>query len=99
MSLSEKISSDNEIEEFFSSLNEENEEKVINSLKNSTIKIWTYINKDGLTPLHQSISLNLYELSKEIIFQQKIIYHKKILILLLIRKQIKDKRLYIMQVL
>ena len=67
MSLSEKISSDNEIEEFFSSLNEENEEKVINSLKNSTIKIWTYINKDGLTPLHQSISLNLYELSKEII--------------------------------
>ena len=71
MSLSEKISSDNEIEEFFSSLNEENEEKVINSLKNSTIKIWTYINKDGLTPLHQSISLNLYELSKEIIISAK----------------------------
>ena len=71
MSLSEKISSDNEIEDFFNSLTEENEEKYINYIKNSSIKIWNYKNENGLTPLHQSISLNLYELSKEIILSAK----------------------------
>ena len=71
MSLIEDITTSKENEDFFSSLNKENEEKYIDMLKNSTIKIWTYINKDGLTPLHQSISLNLYELSKEIIISTK----------------------------
>ena len=37
MSLSEKISSDNEIEDFFNSLTEENEEKYINYIKNKII--------------------------------------------------------------
>ena len=71
MSLIEDITTSKENEDFFSSLNKENEEKYIDMLKNATIKIWTYINKDGLTPLHQSISLNLYELSKEIIISAK----------------------------
>ena len=71
MSSIEKIDTSKEAEDFFCSLNEDNEEKYINLLKNSSIKIWTYINKDGLTSLHQSISLNLYELSKEIIFSSK----------------------------
>ena len=68
MSLDEKTTtSSKEVKDFFETLNEENEEKVIHNIKNSSLKIWTYINEDGLTPLHQSISLNLYELSKEII--------------------------------
>ena len=71
MSLIDKIISSKEIEDYFSSLNQENEENYIKNLKTSSIKIWTYINKDGLTPLHQSISLNLYELSKEIIIYSK----------------------------
>ena len=58
--------SDN-IRDFFTSLNEENEEKYILGLKNKSLKLWTFYNKDGLTSLHQSISLNLFELSKEII--------------------------------
>jgi guanylate kinase len=36
-------------------------------LKNKSLKLWTFYNEDGLTSLHQSISLNLFELSKEII--------------------------------
>ena len=40
MSLSEKISSDNEIEEFFSSLNEENEEKVIKKFNDKDLDIY-----------------------------------------------------------
>ena len=60
-----------EVKDFFETLNEENEEKIINDIKNSSIKIWAYINEDGLTPLHQSISLNLYELSKQIIVSAK----------------------------
>ena len=64
---STKTNSSDEIQEFFSSLSNENEKKYINALKNSTIKLWTFINEDGLTPLHQSISLNLYELTKELI--------------------------------
>ena len=64
---STKTNSSDEIQDFFSSLSTENEKKYINALKNSTIKLWTFINEDGLTPLHQSISLNLYELTKELI--------------------------------
>ena len=72
MSIDEKTSTTSkEVNEFFNSLNEDNEEKYINQIKNSSIKIWTYLNEDGLTPLHQSISLNLYELSKEIILSAK----------------------------
>ena len=72
MSFSEKeITPSKEIKEFFDSLNEENEQKYINNIKNNSIKIWTYINIDGLTSLHHSISLNLYELSKEIILSAK----------------------------
>ena len=73
----EKIVSSNEIEDFFNSLNEENEEKYINLLKNSSIKYLEYVNEDGLTILHKSISLNLYELSKEIIDSAKKNFSKK----------------------
>ena len=62
--------SDN-IRDFFTSLNEENEEKYILGLKNKSLKLWTFYNEDGLTSLHQSISLNLFELSKEIIISSK----------------------------
>ena len=62
---------ENQIHEFFDSLNKENEEKYINDIKNSSIKIWNYKNENGLTPLHQSISLELYKLSKEIIIFAK----------------------------
>ena len=71
MSIIENVSTSNEIEDFFNSLNDETEEKYINILKTSSIKILDYVNEDGLTPLHQSISLNLYELSKEIIILAK----------------------------
>ena len=72
MSFTEKeIVPSKEVKDFFYSLNEENEQKYINHIKNGSIKIWTYINEDGLTSLHQSISLNLYELSKEIILSAK----------------------------
>ena len=73
----EKIVSSNKIEDFFNSLNEENEEKYINLLKNSSIKYLEYVNEDGLTILHKSISLNLYELSKEIIDSAKKNFSKK----------------------
>ena len=59
--------SSSEIQEFFSSLDAQNEEKYISALKNSSLKLWTFLNEDNLTPLHQSISLNLFDLSKEII--------------------------------
>ena len=59
--------SSEEVHDFFSSISEENEQKYISALKNSSLKLWTFLNEDGLTSLHQSISLNLYELSKEII--------------------------------
>ena len=62
---------ENEIQEFFDSLNKENEEKYINDIKNSSLKIWNYKDENGLTPLHQSISLELYKLSKEIIIFAK----------------------------
>ena len=62
---------ENEIQEFFDSLNKENEEKYINDIKNSALKIWNYKDENGLTPLHQSISLELYKLSKEIIIFAK----------------------------
>ena len=62
-----KYSSSGEAKDFFSSLNEFNEEKYILALKNSSLKIWAFLNEDGLTSLHKSISLNLFELSKEII--------------------------------
>ena len=71
MSINEEKLSENEIQEFFNSLNKENEERYINDIKNSSIKIWNYKNENGLTPLHQSISLDLYELSKEIILSVK----------------------------
>ena len=62
---------ENEIQEFFDSLNKENEEKYINDIKNSSLKIWNFKDENGLTPLHQSISLELYKLSKEIIIFAK----------------------------
>ena len=62
---------ENEIQEFFDSLNKENEEKCVNDIKNSSLKIWNYKDENGLTPLHQSISLELYKLSKEIIIFAK----------------------------
>ena len=65
--ISKKSVSSEEIQDFFESLSLENEEKYIYDLKNKSLKLWTFINKDGLTSLHQSISLNLYELSEEII--------------------------------
>jgi len=71
MCINEEKLPDKETEDFFNSLTEENEEKYINYIKNSSIKIWNYKNENGLTPLHQSISLNLYELSKEIILSAK----------------------------
>ena len=71
MSINEEKLSENEIQDFFNSLNKENEERYINDIKNSSIKIWNYKNENGLTPLHQSISLDLYELSKEIILSVK----------------------------
>ena len=66
-----KSSSSVEVRNFFSSLNELNEEKYISALKNSSLKIWTYLNEDGLTSLHFSISLKLFELSEEIIKSAK----------------------------
>ena len=71
MSFIENRVSEKETEDFFNSLNETNEGKYIKLIKNSSIKIWNYLNEDGLTPLHQSISLNLYDLSKEIITSAK----------------------------
>ena len=71
MCINEEKLPEKETEDFFNSLTEENEEKYINYIKNSSIKIWNYKNENGLTPLHQSISLNLYELSKEIILSAK----------------------------
>ena len=68
---STKTNSSDEIQDFFSSLSTENEKKYINALKNSTLKLWTFLNEDGLTPLHQSISLNLYDLTKELIKSAK----------------------------
>ena len=62
-----KNNSSYEVEHFFISLSEENEGKYILALKNRTLKLWTFLNENSLTALHQSISLNLYELSKEII--------------------------------
>ena len=59
--------SSNIIQDFFSSLIVEKEEEYISAIKSSSLKLWTFLNEEGLTPLHQSISLNLYELSKEII--------------------------------
>ena len=67
-SISTKMSPSEEVKDFFSSLCQENEEKYISQLKNSSLKVWTFLNEDGLNPLHKSISLNLYELSKEIIY-------------------------------
>ena len=66
-----KSSSSEEVQDFFSSLNEVNEQKYISALKNSSLKLWAFLNEEGLTSLHQSISLNLYQLSKEIIEQAK----------------------------
>ena len=71
MSFIENRVSEKETEDFFNSLNETNEGKYIKLIKNSSIKIWNYLNEDGLTPLHQSISLSLYDLSKEIITSAK----------------------------
>ena len=71
MSINKENESGNEMEEFFNSLNAKNEEKYINFIKNSSAKYLNYINENGLTILHQSISLNLYELSKEIILSSK----------------------------
>ena len=71
MSKNEEQLPQQEVEDFFNSLNKETEEKYINDIKNLSIKIWNYKNENGLNPLHQSISLNLYELSKEIIFSVK----------------------------
>ena len=67
MSINETKDSQDEAKEFFESLNEENENKYINYIKNPSIKFWTFLNENGLTPLHQSISLNLYKLSKEML--------------------------------
>ena len=66
-----KSVSSNEVQEFFSSLNECNQEKYISALKNASIKLWAFVNEEGLTSLHQSISLNLFELSKEIVESAK----------------------------
>lgn len=66
-----KTNSSDEIQDFFSSLSTENEKKYINAIKNNTLKLWTFVKEDGLTPLHQSISLNLYELTKELIKSAK----------------------------
>ena len=66
-----KSDSSTEVQDFFSSLNEYNQEKYISALKNSSLKIWAFVNEEGLTSLHQSISLNLFELSKEIILSAK----------------------------
>ena len=66
-----KSDSSTEVQDFFSSLNECNQEKYISALKNSSLKIWAFVNEEGLTSLHQSISLNLFELSKEIILSAK----------------------------
>ena len=71
MSINDKIESPNEIEQFFKSLNEENENEYINYIKNPSIKFWTFLDENGLTPLHQSISLNLYDLSKEMLITAK----------------------------
>ena len=71
MSINDKIESPNDIEQFFKALNEENENEYINYLKNPSIKFWTFLDENGLTPLHQSISLNLYDLSKEMIIIAK----------------------------
>ena len=66
-----KTSTSKEVRDFFLSLNEENEENYILALRNSSQKLWTYLNEDGLTALHHSIFLNLFELSKEIIEHSK----------------------------
>ena len=71
MSINEEQLSEKEIKDFFDSLNEENEQKYINYIKNKSIKIWNYKDEHGLTPLHKSISLNLYELTKEILLSSK----------------------------
>ena len=71
MSINEKIESPNEIEQFFKSLNEENEKEYINYIKNPSIKFWKFLDENGLTPLHQSISLNLYDLSQEMLIAAK----------------------------
>ena len=71
MSINDKIESPNDIEQFFKSLNEENENEYINYIKNPSIKFWTFLDENGLTPLHQSISLNLYDLSKEMLITAK----------------------------
>ena len=71
MSFIDKKVSEKDVEELFNSLNESNEGKYINLIKNSALKFWNYLNEDGLTPLHQSISLNLYDLSKEMITSAK----------------------------
>ena len=65
--ISTKSDSSNEVKKFFISLCEENEGKYILALKNKTLKLWTFVNEDRLTSLHLSISLNLFELTKEII--------------------------------
>ena len=67
-----KSSSSEEVQDFFSTLSEANEQKYISALKNSSLKLWAFINEEGLTSLHQSVSLNLYELSKEIIESAKL---------------------------
>ena len=71
MSINDKIESPNEIEQFFKSLNEENENEYINYIKNPSIKFWTFLDENGLTFLHQSISLNLYDLPKEMLIIAK----------------------------
>ena len=71
MSINEEKLSEKEIEIFFSSLNKENEQKYIKDIKEKSLKVWNYKDENGLTPLHQSISLNLYDLSKAIILYTK----------------------------
>ena len=63
--------SSEEIKEFFKLLNEDNEQKYIDLIKNSSIKFWNYFDENGLSPLHKSISLYLYNLSREMIITAK----------------------------
>ena len=67
----ERTSSSQEAIDFFALLDEKSEEKYILELKNSTLKLWTFMNEDGLTALHYSISLDLYKLTKELIESSK----------------------------
>jgi ankyrin repeat protein len=60
-----------ESKDFFESLTKENEQKYINYIKSSSIKFWNYFDDKGLSSLHKSISLHLYDLSRELIISAK----------------------------